>query len=162
MSEEAKRKISLRLKGITRSPETRKKMSACKKGIKLTDEHRKNLSTAHIGLPGNPHTVESKEKLRQAHLGSKNHNWKGGKTDENHRIRRSGRYIEWRKAVYERDSYTCQFCGVVGGRLNADHIKPFADYIELRFELSNGRTLCVPCHTKTDTYGWRKLHSTRT
>lgn len=36
--------------------------------------------------------------------------------------------------------------------MNADHIMPFAYFPDLRFELSNGRTLCLKCHQKTDTY----------
>lgn len=36
---------------------------------------------------------------------------------------------------------------------NADHIKSFKDHPELRTDLQNGRTLCVDCHRKTDTYG---------
>jgi len=79
--------------------------------------------------------------------------WKGGVTLENDKIRRSFAYKEWRRQVFERDSYTCQGCGQRGGTLNADHIKPFAVFTELRFEVSNGRTLCVPCHRKTWTYG---------
>ncbi len=61
---------------------------------------------------------------------------------------------EWRKAVFERDGYTCQICHVKGGRLQADHIQPYAAYPDLRHDLSNGRTLCVDCHRKTPTYGW--------
>ena len=66
----------------------------------------------------------------------------------------------WREAVFKRDNYTCQGCGEKGVYLNADHIKPFAYFPELRFELSNGRTLCVPCHKKTDTFAHkaRKLY----
>lgn len=79
--------------------------------------------------------------------------WKGGITPKNKIIRSSTEYKQWRKAVFERDNYTCQFCKVRGGELNADHIKPFALFSELRFELSNGRTLCHSCHLKTDTYG---------
>lgn len=63
---------------------------------------------------------------------------------------------EWRLAVFERDNYTCVFCGKRGGKLQADHIKPFKEFPELRYELSNGRTLCVKCHRKTESYGWSK------
>lgn len=64
--------------------------------------------------------------------------------------------IAWRKAVFERDDYTCQICGVRGVQIQADHIKPYRFFPNLRWELSNGRVLCVPCHKKTPTYG-RKL-----
>ena len=60
--------------------------------------------------------------------------------------RRIPKYNDWRKAVYDRDGYTCQCCGKVGGRLNAHHIKSFAEYPELRFDVDNGITLCDRCH----------------
>lgn len=63
--------------------------------------------------------------------------------------RNSPEASKWRMAVFERDDYTCQICGIRGTYLEADHIKPFAYFPELRFELSNGRTLCRPCHDKT-------------
>lgn len=59
----------------------------------------------------------------------------------------------WRKLIFERDGYKCVKCGS-GGRLQADHIKPYKAYPSLRHVLSNGRTLCIPCHKKTPTYGW--------
>ena len=56
--------------------------------------------------------------------------------------------------VFKRDGFTCQYCGKSppGVTLEADHIKPFSTYPELRLELSNGRTLCKSCHSKTSTY----------
>lgn len=116
------------------------------------------------------HSEESKQKIRIASTGrvyskesslkkgykkEKNPNWKGGVTPINELIRKSPLYKEWRKNVFKRDNYTCQWCREkesVSGKLNADHIKPFAYFPKLRFDLDNGRTLCVDCHKKTDTY----------
>jgi len=89
---------------------------------------------------------------------SKNRNY--GKTPKNESIRHSAAYKSWRTLVFERDNYTCVFCKVVGGLLHADHIKPFAFFPDLHFDISNGRTLCKPCHLKTHTYGNRKLVAT--
>lgn len=72
--------------------------------------------------------------------------FKGANSDENRIIRNSSQMKAWRKAVFERDNYTCQICGQHGGCLNAHHIKPFSIYPELRFEASNGITLCRQCH----------------
>lgn len=85
-------------------------------------------------------------------------NWRGGITKESFLIRTSPLYKEWRTCVFERDNYTCVWCGVYGGKLNADHIKPFSAYPELRFDLNNGRTLCIDCHKKTPTYGINALN----
>jgi 5-methylcytosine-specific restriction endonuclease McrA len=85
--------------------------------------------------------------------GPRHWNWQGGKTSEAIRLRNSARMHEWRTAVFIRDNYTCQNCGARNGNgfkviLNADHIKPFAYYPDLRFDVSNGRTLCKNCHLK--------------
>ena len=63
--------------------------------------------------------------------------------------------------MFERDKFTCVWCGQIGGSLNADHIKPFFDYPELRLDISNGRTLCVPCHRLTDTFMSKALRGKR-
>jgi len=84
--------------------------------------------------------------------GKNSPSWKGGITNINSQIRKSEEYKLWRKSVFERDDYTCIWCGKVGGILHADHIKPFSLFPELRFAIDNGRTLCIDCHKKTNTY----------
>lgn len=81
----------------------------------------------------------------------------GRRGRERDTIKKRPEYIAWRKAVFERDNYTCQMCSQRGGELQADHIKPFAFFPELRTELSNGRTLCKDCHRKTPTWGNRAI-----
>ncbi len=98
------------------------------------------------------------------------HNFYRGATELNKLLRQTAEYRIWRKSVFERDAYKCQFCGI-GGKLNADHIKSFAVILaennlktlddalncnEL-WNVENGRTLCVPCHKTTETYGLRTL-----
>lgn len=54
-----------------------------------------------------------------------------------------------RTACFTRDNYTCQHCGQSGGiNLNAHHIQHFAVAPDLRLNLDNLITLCVPCHRK--------------
>lgn len=91
----------------------------------------------------------------------KNHpNWKGGKPKANRRETMSyeyyRQYLDWQKAVFKRDKWTCQDCGHHGGVLHAHHIQQWALYPELRFDVANGLTLCPKCHTKTDSYGKTK------
>ena len=125
---------------------------------------RKKISIANTGrLLGDKNPAknpEVREKLRLVNLGEKSHFWQGGKTDRLHKYRSNAESRGWRKKVFERYDYTCQDCGARSGNgitvyLNADHIKPWALYPELRLELSNGRTLCEPCHRKTPTFGFK-------
>jgi hypothetical protein len=85
--------------------------------------------------------------------GNKHPGWKGGITPMNKRLRNSKRFKKWRELVFERDNFTCVECGARGVELHPDHIKPFSLFPELRFDVSNGRTLCVPCHKETPTWG---------
>lgn len=126
-----------------------------------------NIGTT-LGRPANSGSFKKGEhrnpstEFDGSYSGSKHWNWKGGITKEHDAIRTSAEIKKWKKNVFERDNYTCVWCGSRNGRgkkvvLNADHIKPFAKYPDLRFDLDNGRTLCIDCHKKTDTYAGRSF-----
>lgn len=65
-------------------------------------------------------------------------------------------YKRWRHAVLSRDGFKCVICGRRKGQvkvLQADHIRGWARYPELRFSVENGRTLCIYHHRRTLNYG---------
>lgn len=128
-------------------------------GRKHTDQSKHNMSLGQLknplrywlGKKRGKHTKEWTEKIRASQMGERSHFWKGGITPINTAIRESIEYEEWRTKVFERDNYTCQNCEQIGGYLEADHIKPFSLYPDLRLDVDNGRTLCKLCHKKI---GW--------
>ena len=153
LSEIRKRKI-LEV-GYLNSPETRKKMSNARIGRKCPLDERIKISSSKIGKKK---TLETRIKMSERLKGNKTNLWKGGITETNRLVRSSFEYRLWRESVFKRDNYTCVKCGIHSGNgksviLNADHIKPFSQYPELRFAIDNGRTLCINCHKNTSTFG---------
>lgn len=124
---------------------------------------------------GKKHTIETKMRVSQSnigkHCGEKSGWWKGGYWTRNltviQKLKMSPNYSEWRLKVYERDRFTCQECGQVGGKLHAHHKKRFVDICrdnnittveqglncEELWDVNNGLTLDKQCHEKTENYG---------
>lgn len=92
----------------------------------------------------------NKGKIFEAIRGENHYNWRGGKGTKRHRDMGRYEYINWRSLVFMRDKYTCQECGAKGVYLMAHHIKPWVGYPKLRYKLSNGKTVCEPCHASID------------
>lgn len=93
----------------------------------------------------------------QSHMvGERAGQWRGGATLANERARRSADLRRWRLAVYQRDGYRCQDCGT-RNELHAHHIKYWSTHPELRFEISNGITVCIDCHGKRHGRNLRKF-----
>lgn len=113
------------------SPERSEKLRQAQLGKKATIETRKKLSESHIGLLA----------------GAASPSWKGGISKLAQGLRSHPEYARWRQAVFAKDDYTCQLCGIRGGRLEADHHPySFSKYPERRLDVDNGRALCKPCH----------------
>lgn len=111
---------------------------AFKIGLITPEYYLKNYGHTAKRVGINPHTgeVEFTNKNRFS--------WEYTPKD----YRRDVRYKKWRTSVFERDSYTCQHCGKLGGALEAHHIRSFLTWESLRYETSNGITLCRDCHLK--------------
>jgi hypothetical protein len=113
---------------------------------------KRGFQNGHVSYDGflnKSHTNEVKERIRKSQLGDKNNNWKGGVTLEEQNLRMSSKYNDWRNVVFKRDNFNCMECKTRGRKLEAHHIKSFADFPELRFDINNGITLCHNCHIKT-------------
>lgn len=122
------------LSGKKRSEETKEKIRGKLKGIKISIEARKKRS---LTLP----------------TGDKHHNWKGGITSSNEKVRHSIEIRLWREAVFTRDCWICKKCKIKSGKgkrvyLHAHHIENFYRVIELRTSIENGITFCKECHRK--------------
>lgn len=128
-----------------------------KKGC-YSEETIKEMKKSRLG---HKLSESGKQKLRILYQGEKCRFWKGGITPLNTRIRQCFEYRQWRSDVFTRDNFTCQKCGVRGGKLEADHYpKMFSDILreyqvktmeqalncEELWNINNGRTLCLKCH----------------
>lgn len=142
-----------RAAGFVHTPETRRKLSEAMKrrpmpagflakGRRWNKESRIRWGNKQRGRNRQPHTIESRRlmsaiaKARRPRV----------KLDDSVALRKTFEYKVWREAVYRRDDFTCLKCRNRGGRLHPHHILNFASNPELRFEVSNGGTLCVECH----------------
>lgn len=86
--------------------------------------------------------------------GEQHYNWNGSPR----RGQRPSQQKSWAAKVLSRDKATCQECGATGVELHAHHIKPHKEFPALRWDVSNGLTLCWRCHyalhhTATDENG---------
>ena len=128
-------------------------------GKKHTEEYKQKMSEMFSGEKGNMYGVRGKHAP----------GWRGGKCPLYDQIRHMSEYNRWRKEVYKRDYWTCQLCHKKGGRIEADHCRvPFVCLIFIHkivsldqareckelWDINNGRTLCRPCHEKTETWGF--------
>lgn len=159
-SEKSRQKMSLsKIGSIPWNKGTKGVMISWNKGktglYKHTQEWRDNLSKK---MKGNKYKVglsSWNKGLLGYKAGELNNMWKGGVSKINKTERQLAmqtiKYKLWRSSIFEQNNFTCIECGDRGGRLEADHIKSWRDYPELRYEISNGRTLCKPCHLKI---GW--------
>ncbi len=126
------------------SEESRKKMSEAQK--KIGKKPPSNKGKTYEELYGKEKAELVKRKIGEAHKGEKCHFWKGG-NPINRNKHMGTDYHKWRTAIFVRDNWTCQTCQKRGENIQAHHIKSWAKFPELRYEIDNGVTLCKEsCH----------------
>ena len=141
ISEEAKRKISEKLKGHI----------GWNKGGHLSEETKRKMSKAfkgRIGYYKDKHrSEETKQKISKATKGNNNPNWQGGISLEPYSFEFNSQLKE---LVRHRDNYICQLCGMPEceniKKLSVHHI----DYNKQNCLPSNLITLCVGCNAKVN------------
>lgn len=138
--------------GLRKTPEH----WAAQQRLRMLGRKRSELTRARISAKAKGRTLshETKDKILQTKIangtlpkGEKHYKWKGGRPWQRFK---EPRYLAWRAAVLERDGYVCQHCRRECAKyergLAAHHINPYATHPALRYEVSNGLTLCRTCH----------------
>lgn len=148
--------------GRKQSPETIRKIIARLAGVPKGPQrpaHRRKISIANMGK------IFSKETRLKMSLAKRGPNWDKARYLPE-QIRGLFEYRQWRSDIFHRDNFACVLCRAIG-YLNADHFPiSFASLLRKHeitsidqavhcaelWSLNNGRTLCLACHKKTDTY----------
>lgn len=135
------------------------KISKALLGHKLSNETKKKISKSNLGkIAWNKNLNKCNSNLiKYGNKGEKHWNWKNGKSSIKKLFRQTSEYKFWRKKVFEKDNYTCQFCNKRGTYLEVHHIISIKILFELKtidielyndliFNIYNGYTLCKTCH----------------
>lgn len=96
-------------------------------------------------------TDEQKEKLKGKKTGKNNGRWINDRTNlsQNEYKHLDYKYRNWMFAVKKRDNWKCKINNSdCKGRLESHHILNWKNYPELRYEISNGITLCHSHHPR--------------
>lgn len=117
------------------------------KGRKLSPEHKEKVikTLQHGANKGHTHSLETKQNMSKNRKGSKNGNWRGGRTEMARKLRRTKEYVHWVNAVKSNADNKCEICGAFEN-LQAHHIKGIWKAPDLIFDVANGQCLCEKCH----------------
>lgn len=143
-------------KGKKMPPEYGEARAHSFRGRHHTNETKRKISEANRKHPVTDEMRLKMSRVASLRIGENGANWRGGITRETKRGRGSKKYRDWQLAVFERDDYKCVWCSSETS-IEADHIKRWSEYPELRYEVSNGRTLCHKCHNITRRKGYKEL-----
>lgn len=124
------------------SKETRLKMSLSRKGKVPWNKGKKGVQKGYWA-----------GKKRPEISGENNYQWIEDRTLIKKYIdsaeRNSQAVRRWRSKVWKRDNYKCRIAdNNCNGKIEAHHILSWRDFVELRYEVNNGITLCHAHHPR--------------
>lgn len=135
---------------------------------KRTDEHKEKLSS--LGKTrtndknpfyGKTHNKSTKKKLSnyaKLRTQERNPNYKNGTYQRRPRDFKQAEFTRLRNFIFNRDEYTCKYCGCIGGHLHAHHKIPYWINSDAFLDPSNLITTCTACHFKHAHLGnWSKF-----
>lgn len=124
------------------SKETRLKMSLSRKGKVPWNKGKKGVQKGYWA-----------GKKRPEISGENNYQWIEDRTLIKKYIdsaeRNSQAVRRWRSKVWKRDNYKCRIAdNNCNGKIEAHHILSWRDFVELRYDVNNGITLCHAHHPR--------------
>jgi 5-methylcytosine-specific restriction endonuclease McrA len=107
------------------------------------------------------HTEEVKRKISLAakkRTGERNPNYKNGNYKRRPRDFKNAEFRPLRNFTFNKDNYTCTYCGSMGGHLHAHHRIPYWICPEAFLDINNLVTVCTVCHfEKAHCGNWAKF-----
>lgn len=162
LTEEHKKKLSESQKGKPKniSEESRKKMSDLKKGKPSWNTGLGDITKNCLNCKKefvSKFSIKRKfcsQKCSKGFLtGEKHYRWIDNRENVVGRHKRDTHdpcVKQWRKKIFERDLYKCKLKNKeCCGNIQAHHILRWSDFPDLRYEVSNGITLCRYHHPRT-------------
>lgn len=144
-------------------------------GKERTEETKKILSDiAKVQWEKGQFREDVENRRKNIPRGEKHFNYKNGAGRLRQKLYSLFEYKQWRLDVFKRDNFSCKKCGVKGVIIEAHHIIPFReihmkygfkDHIEAAkckelFDINNGVTLCIKCHSEEDSQRLRTIKKT--
>jgi 5-methylcytosine-specific restriction endonuclease McrA len=138
-------------KGKKMQPHSQEAKDKISESLKLQWANGVRILPKGLTMKGHHWKVKDTSKMSESRTGEKNWRWITDRTIalERHQEKNSLDWKQWRMEVFSRDKYTCQECGDSGVYIEPHHIVPLRSDRSKIFEVTNGITLCRPCHMKT-------------
>lgn len=110
---------------------------------------------------GKKHTEENKRKKSlwaKERTAKRNPNYKHGNYQRRPRDFKIAEFKPLRNFTFNKDNYTCTYCGAMGGHLHAHHKIPYWVCPDAFLDINNLTTVCSECHfNKAHIGDWSKF-----